>query len=302
MAYPPDLHALGFDFEELDGLLNAIGGSPSAQVARDKHYQQIYHYSDRNGAGVTLFLYENEISDIVPSLSGPQFVSAALYEVYPGLACVDIFQDDPKNPDFRLLFAVDDPHRYHIQPYGSSCTHKKVKRFHISGVAIDVTVFPTEEIWKQSQTPIRVPRSHMAVSGTTPAAENGENAATTENSADITSQNSVDITSQNSADDTSEMTDIHIGPEFVTSPWLFSLAQGKCIPEQASSLSMFKGIVSSAELMTNPLTGSLWWKCEVSCGFPLVVGVPYDQAPQILPGCIIDGKVLLLGTSGTWDK
>ena len=114
MAYPPDLHALGFDFEELDGLLNAIGGSPSAQVARDKHYQQIYHYSDRNGAGLTLFLYENEISDIVPSLSGPQFVSATLYEVYPSLACVDIFQDDPKNPDFRLLVAVDDPHRYHI--------------------------------------------------------------------------------------------------------------------------------------------------------------------------------------------
>lgn len=300
MAYPPDLHALGFDFEELDGLLNAIGGSPSAQVARDKHYQQIYHYSDRNGAGVTLFLYENEISDIVPSLSGPQFVSATLYEVYPGLACVDIFQDDPKNPDFRLLVAVDDPHRYHIQPYGSSCTHKKVKRFHISGVAIDVTVFPTEEIWKQSQTPIRVPRSRVEATAAT--ADNAENSANTKNSADITSQNSVDITSQNSADDTSEMTDIHIGPEFVTSPWLFSLAQGKCIPEQASSLSMFKGIVSSAELMTNPLTGSLWWKCEVSCGFPLVVGVPYDQAPQILPGSVIDGKVLLLGTSGTWNK
>lgn len=137
---------------------------------------------------------------------------------------------------------------------------------------------------------------------TAATADNAENSANTKNSADITSQNSVDITSQNSADDTSEMTDIHIGTEFVTSPWLFSLAQGKCTPQHASSLSMFKGVVSSAELMTNPLTGALWWKCEVSCGFPLVVGVPYDQAPQILPGSVIDGKVLLLGTSGTWNK
>lgn len=44
-----------------------------------------------------------------------------------------------------------------------------------------------------------------------------------------------------------------------------------------------------------------WWRCEADCGFPIIVALPYDVNPVPIPGSVIDGSVLLLGSSGYWD-
>lgn len=170
--------------------------------------------------------------------------------------------DDDDEMITRLLATVNDPHCYPIYTFGEPGKLAEYNDYRLSGATLDVKVYPTEEAWKADQTPLDTSDSPVP-----------------------------------------DMPDeMYIGPEFITSPWLFALYSGDNEPEEANSSSMFKGTISSVELKTNPLTGHQWYRVEASCSFPIVVALPSDIKPAPVPGGVIDGNVMILGSTGFWDR
>lgn len=172
-----------------------------------------------------------------------------------------MLEDDDKEPTHRLLAYVDDPRCYPILDFGSDDNLAEYKDYRLSAVALDVHVYETVDEWKKNQKKITAP----------------------------------------DPSDPNLHREVMIGPTFITSPWLFALYSGDNQLQEANASAMFKAVVNHAELKINQLTGQQWWRCEADCGFPIIVALPYDVNLVPIPGSVIDGSVLLLGSSGYWD-
>lgn len=261
----PDLHALGFDYPEWEEMVNALIDTQSILSLFDVgEFGAVGLYQDTSGSGVSLFQYQDEPLCTLPSLQGTRGHKVQAYQLYPSLALLDIFEeiDGEMELSYQLLACVDDPHCYPIYPLGKEKEISQYEDYQLSAVALDVQVYENEEEWAKDQAPIVF-----------------------DNSRDSDGPN-----------------EVQIGPEFITSPWLFALEEGKTAPREANAATMFMGVVRSAELRTNQLTGQQWWRCEVSCGFPIIVALPADIAVVPKASSVIDGSVMLLGSSGFWDR
>lgn len=92
------------------------------------------------------------------------------------------------------------------------------------------------------------------------------------------------------------------GSQFVLCPSLFSLASGEIDENEVQPFAMFTGVIESVELKTNQLANANWYRAIVDCGFKVAVAIPADVAKPPVPGGVIDGVVMVLGTSGFWDQ
>ncbi len=256
-----DLHALGFDFPQWHDLVDALMAAGAHAIEDVGPYRGVALYQDADGAGVALVGYESEPPFTVTSLKGTRGFKVQAYQIYPTMALLDIYDDDDEIMT-RLLATVNDPHMYPIYQFGDPQKLAVYNDYRLSGVALDVTVYRTEEEWRSEQTPLDM--SESVVPGI--------------------------------ADST------YLGPEFIASPWLFALYSGTNKPEEANSATWFKGTISEVELKTNALTGQQWYRVEANCSFPIVLAIPGDIDPAPVPGGVIDGSVMLLGSTGFWDQ
>ena len=161
----------------------------------------------------------------------------------------------------RLFAFVDDPHCYPIYDFEKQQEVAEYEDYRFSAVALDVTVYPSVDEWEKHQTPLGVSNSFT----------------------------------QDSAEE------MFIGPTFMTSLSLFSLSRGECASADADATTWFKAVVKNAELRINNMTGQKWWRCEADSGLELTVALPADIQPEPKAGSVIDGYVLLLGSSGYWE-
>ena len=261
----PDLHALGFDYPEWEEMVNALIDTQSILSLFDVgEFRAVGLYQDASGSGVSLFQYQDEPLCTLPSLQGTRGHKVQAYQLYPSLALLDIFEeiDGDMELSYRLLACVDDPHCYPIYPFGEDEEFAQYEDYRLSAAALDVQVYENVSEWE---------KAHPAMA----------------------------LDNVRDSDMPKEM---RIGPEFITSPWLFALEEGQTDPKEANAATMFMGVVHSAELRTNQLTGQQWWRCEASCGFPIIVALPADTPVAPKPGSVIDGSVMLLGSSGFWDR
>lgn len=261
----PDLHALGFDFPDWQEMVDTIIEAGVPMINDVGPFRVVGLYQDDDGAGVGIVIVESSPPFTVPSLAGIGGHHVKAYQLYPSLAVLEFYRDGDDEPYNRLLATVNDPHMYPVRGLDEGyeeATEIEYEDYQLSGVAIDVQVYPSEEAWEREQTPLNV--SDSPVPGMP--------------------------------------TEVFLGPRFVTSPWLFSIAEDEEKIEEANSSAMFMGVVSQATLKKNPLTGQKWWRCEVDCGFPTVVALPGDTKPAPKPGSVIDGNVFLLGSTGFWNR
>lgn len=94
--------------------------------------------------------------------------------------------------------------------------------------------------------------------------------------------------------------EVYMGPGFIASPWLFQIYGDESAVEKANPLAMLNGECEAVELVTNELTGNQWYRVELNCGFPLVLGLPADTTPAPRVGSIVDGEAYLAGSTGAW--
>lgn len=94
---------------------------------------------------------------------------------------------------------------------------------------------------------------------------------------------------------------LYMGPEFVTSPWLFALYGGSATAEEVSPVSMFKTVCKDVEVVTNQLSGIDFYRVRADCGFDVNLVLPIDIKPAPRPGSVVDGRAFMTGTSGYWE-
>lgn len=94
--------------------------------------------------------------------------------------------------------------------------------------------------------------------------------------------------------------ELYLGPGFVTSPWLFALAEDPDQLDRANPIAILNAECETVELVTNELTGKKWYRVEISCGFPLTLALPADTTPAPHPGSMVEGEVFLTGSTGHW--
>lgn len=70
--------------------------------------------------------------------------------------------------------------------------------------------------------------------------------------------------------------------------------------EKATSLTLVSGFIEKVEFVTNGLTGEVWDRIHLDCGFPLVVALKHSAEPKLSPGLIFTGAVLMTGSTGAW--
>ncbi|MGJ9494711.1 hypothetical protein ACRQEF_05870 [Actinotignum sp. GS-2025a] len=88
------------------------------------------------------------------------------------------------------------------------------------------------------------------------------------------------------------------GPKLIMSPDLFDLYEGECEPDEASPSALFAAVCENVEIVTNSRTGKKWYSIDADCGFPIKLALPIDIEPAPQPGSIVDGGVLLTGSTG----
>lgn len=198
------------------------------------------------------------------TVNGPARVSVEAWQPVPGLAELRIVDADGEELSLVLAW-VDDPHMYPVYPLTAVGPLASYSDYRIGAIAVEVEVFDDVEEWKKTQTPIDTSGSKL----------------------------------HDLCDDVpSEM---YIGPEFVTSPWLFSLYGGEVAAEEASPISMFKAVCKEIEVVTNQLTGMQWYRVQADCGIPVTLALPITTSPTPKVGSVVDGKAFLTGTTGYWN-
>lgn len=194
-------------------------------------------------------------------------MECAVWQVHPGLAEVTVL--DPERPEgsleertwTKLLVTVDEPHCFPAYPLTAVGNPVLVRDFSIGAIAVEFTVWDSVEQWEQAQEPIR--------GGAEEAAELGSDTVT-------------------------------FAPEFITSPWLWAIYGRQASADEANAATQVRAVCNEVTLVHNEVNNGAWLRIDADCGFPITVAVSADAAEAIHPGCLLDGRFILTGTSGTW--
>lgn len=79
--------------------------------------------------------------------AAPTAVRAEVFQVAPGVAHVDVLDDDGRLA-LRLLAMVDDPHMYPVYPLLAVGEPAHIDQLHVGAIAVDVEVFASVDDWE----------------------------------------------------------------------------------------------------------------------------------------------------------
>lgn len=256
------LEAVGFlpDWQRNAKLLTP---SDIMRVPSDERWDHVAVYADPSGPTASFFQTADGDRGETVTVSGRSRVTVTGWQPTPGLAELSI-KDDAGDDMAKVLAWVDDPHMYPVYPLTAVGRPVRYREYAMGAIAVDVEVFHDVEEWRKAQTPLNTSPSTQSIS----------------------------------ADDWPD--EIYIGPTLVTSPWLFALYGGQATAEEASPLSTFKAVCREVAVATNHLTGRAWYRIEADCAFPVTLALPIDMTPAPRVGSVVDGEVILTGTTGFW--
>lgn len=221
---------------------------------------------DPSGFAVTAVVTDEWTDhDIVLAPRHP--MECAIWQLRPGLAEVTVV--DPERADgslegrtlTKVLATVDEPHLFPVYPLNAVGDPVVVPSFGMGAVAVEFTVWESAEEWDLEQEPVVV----------------GGNAAAALGS------------------DT-----VRFAPEFIMSPWLWAVYGGRAGAEEANAAAQVRAVCNTVALVRNEVNSGAWLRIDADCGFPITVAAPADAAAVIHPGCLLDGRFVLTGTSGSW--
>lgn len=260
VGYPPSFRDIFERFAELELPIHPVG--PTTQV------QDVFGFADQSQVNVAVSTMHDGSMDATVAVWGKGDVRAAVWQLRPGLAEVTVL--DEHSPDTkdahtitRLLVMVDDPHQYPVHALDAVGAPYTYSHYWLGAVAIEMAVHESEEAWRATQTPVLSREQARERFGP-------------------------------------DANEIYIGPRFVTSPWLFEVYGGKCSAAEANPVAILKAVCREVTLVHNGFTGEPWYRVEAACGFPITVALPATITPVPKPGSVLDGDVLLTGTTRFW--
>lgn len=224
-------------------------------------FDQLKVYTDPSGTSMCFFEPVGGSLDFSLTVLGPAKVNARLWQPVPGTAVAAVL-DENGQLDEHILVWVDEPNLFPVYELSAVGAGTLVRNFCIGAIAVEVEVFETVEAWKATQTPIDAPELAKRFPW---------------------------------------MPDkVYIAPDFVLSPWLFAMFAGREKAEDVSSVSMVHAVCKEVQIVTNLLTGRRWYKVVADCGIPVNLALPIDIEPAPRPGSVVEGKMMLTGTTGSW--
>lgn len=93
-------------------------------------------------------------------------------------------------------------------------------------------------------------------------------------------------------------TNVRPSPTFISNRWLAGL--GGDDVRHPSPHTLVTGICHDEQVVTNTLTCKQWYKINADCGIPVTLGLPIGTTPAPQEGSVVDGTVILTGTTGFW--
>lgn len=160
-----------------------------------------------------------------------------------------------------LLVMVDDPHLY---PAPEDDIPERFSPYWLGALAVDVTVYPNQDAWREGSEPLLTKEQ-----------------ATQELGGEVSE-------------------DIRIGPRFIASPGYWALREETLSPDDATPVALLMAVCSEVKRVRNELSGEDWYRVEADCGFPITVALPATTTPAPKPGSVLDGTVVLTGTTRFW--
>ncbi|QOR45399.1 hypothetical protein [Trueperella pecoris] len=254
--------ALGF-FADLQDTMNLLTPSKFIGFA-NVDWDHLVVYQDPSGAGLCLFEASDGFSGETITVHGNERVNVEAWQVVPGVVELTVL-DDYGEVLTKVLAWVNDPMMYPVYPLKEVGEPARYRDYRVGAIAVDVKVYESVDEWQAAQEPIKVGDfSERKKSKTLPS-------------------------------------EAYVGPEFISSPWLFSMYSGEARVEDVSPISIFKAVCSDVQIVTNGLTGKQWYKVGASCGIPVTLALPIDTTPAPHPGSVVDGKAFLCGSTGVWN-
>lgn len=258
-----DLHAVGFDFPTWEDLLDA-------SLRREDHgapdlggWDFITPYTDPSGARLMRYYLNEDWFTATFFVATHSRWSAHVGMINKAVAMVDLLEPDGETYT-RLTVNMDDAFLYpQLQATGDGKeTTVKVDNLSLAALAVDVNVFPDVEGWHGNE---KMPPQIMQ----TPDGP----------------------------------MNVFGDPGFTLCPWAIEYYRGGD-PEGIMACSHLVLEVTSVEVRTNQLSGvpfqvargTLVAECP-----SLEVCLPMDVG-EVQAGSIIDGKVMMVGSSGVWDR
>lgn len=246
--------SVGLDFDWYDRLTR-LDASQIKSIPPDDEFDHVVVYDDPSGAVISLFATAGGFSDENFTVHGVGGNHVKVYQVRPGLALVDQY-DEYDELLTRFLAVVDDPHMYPVYPRGPQGEVGELAEYgdyRLGAIAAEVKVFDSEEEWDAQE-------DYVGDTG------------------------------------------MKMGPTFVASPGLFGLYGGQVSVAEANAAAMFTAICEEVETVTNRLTGMEWYKIVADCGFRCTLALPISIEPAPKPGSVVEGRVVLTGSTGYWGS
>lgn len=88
----------------------------------------------------------------------------------------------------------------------------------------------------------------------------------------------------------------------IFTPWFNDVLANPEAAGAPNARALLKARCLEVNLVTNKMTGKKFYKVEVEAPFPLTLALPADTKPKPKPGNILDGDLVLTGSTGRWYK
>ena len=141
--------SLGF-FSELDDNLHALDENRIIPLGfeNDYGYDHVSTYADPSGANLVLFTTDDGDSNINVSVTGKAPTRVEATQLRPGYVRLTLLDADGSG--IPILVDVDDPHIYTAQDEDND-TPLTFETYHVGAVADDITVYPSQQAYYDSQ-------------------------------------------------------------------------------------------------------------------------------------------------------
>lgn len=257
-----DLHAVGFDFPTWEDLMDAAMEKEQRGAQDLGGWEFISPYTDPSGARLQRYYRAEQWLTSTSFVATHSRWPAMVGMINEQVAMVDLLDPDGETYT-RLTVQMDDPFQYPPLQDGANEEENAVHldAFSLVALAVDVNVFPDAEVWRGNER--WTPQTAQSPDG--PVNVFGD-------------------------------------PNYLICPWSFEYYGGGD-PEEIRAYSQLVLQVTDVEIRTNQLSGVPF---RVARGVlvpglpPLEVCVPMD-AGEVQVGSIIDGAVMMVGSSGVWE-
>lgn len=257
-----DLHAVGFDFPTWEGLLNASLDKEKQAAPNLGGWEYISPYTDLSGARLQRYYSDESWCTSTSFVATHSRWSARIGMINDFVALVDLLDMDG-DTFARLTMSMDDAFLYPKLdgPQNSEESSRLLGDVSAVALAVEVNVFPNVESWRGNES--LTPATAETMFG--PVRVLGE-------------------------------------PGYIICLWGIEYFRGG-VPQEIKPYSQLVLQVTNVEIRTNQLSGVSFYvaRGQLLEGLPeLEVCLPLD-AGDVQVGSIIDGVVMMVGSSGVWE-